>query len=115
LIHEKEKSNATDNTCASPSVPHSNQAQTGTQNRNPLSTQTQAQRTRAMMQIDFKTSEQRQIADLLWKCKSQQEVNLVIRMFGIQAQIVKEMMIATSLDDIEDVREAQQLINKIAK
>jgi hypothetical protein len=68
-----------------------------------------------MMQIDFKTKEQTQIADLLWKCKSQQEVNLVIKMFGVQAQIVKEMMIAASLDDIEDTQEAQQLLNKIAK
>jgi hypothetical protein len=68
-----------------------------------------------MMQIEFKTSEQTQIAELLWRCKSQQEVNLVIKMFGIQAQVVKEMMIATSLDDIEDTQEAQQLLNKIAK
>jgi hypothetical protein len=45
LIHEKEKSNATDNTRASPSVPHSYQTQTDAQDCNPLSTQAKAQRT----------------------------------------------------------------------
>jgi hypothetical protein len=63
-----------------------------------------------MMQIKFKTSEQIQIAELLWRCKSQQEVNLVIKMFGIQAQIVKEMMIAASLDDVEETHLAERVL-----
>ena len=62
------------------------------------------------MEIQFKTNEQKRIADLLWACQSQQEVNIVIRAFGVQAQIVKEMMIAATYDDIEDVALAQQVL-----
>jgi hypothetical protein len=64
------------------------------------------------MEIQFKTDEQRRIADLLWNCQSQQEVNIVIRAFGVQAQVVKEMILAATFDDMakEDVSLAQQAL-----
>ena len=62
------------------------------------------------MEIRFKTVEQRRIADLLWDCQSQEEVNVILRAFGLQAYIVKEMMIAATYDDVEDVALAQQVL-----
>jgi hypothetical protein len=62
------------------------------------------------MQIDFKTDEQKRIADLLWNCQSQQEVNIVIRAFGIQAQIVKEMIIAATYDQIQETDLAERVL-----
>jgi hypothetical protein len=62
------------------------------------------------MEIQFKTVEQRRIADLLWACQSQEEVNVILRAFGLQAYIVKEMMIAATYDDVEDVALAQQVL-----
>ena len=62
------------------------------------------------MEIQFKTTEQKRIADLLWSCQTQQEVNVVLRIYGLQAYVVKEMMIAATYDDIEDVALAQQVL-----
>ena len=62
------------------------------------------------MEIQFKTTEQKRIADLLWSCQSQAEVNVVLRIYGLQAYVVKEMMIAATYDDIEDVALAQQVL-----
>jgi hypothetical protein len=62
------------------------------------------------MEIQFKTTEQKRIADLLWSCQSQEEVNVVLRIYGLQAYVVKEMMIAATYDDIEDVALAQQVL-----
>ena len=62
------------------------------------------------MEIQFKTNEQKRIADLLWACQSQQEVNIVIRAFGVQAQIVKEMILAATYDQVEEVDLAQHFL-----
>jgi hypothetical protein len=62
------------------------------------------------MEIQFKTDEQKRIADLLWACQSQAEVNVVLRAFGLQAYIVKEMIIAATYDDVTDVALAQQVL-----
>jgi hypothetical protein len=62
------------------------------------------------MDIEFKTAEQRRIADLLWACQSQEEVNVVLRAFGLQAYIVKEMIIAATYDNVDDVALAQHCL-----
>jgi hypothetical protein len=62
------------------------------------------------MEIQFRTNEQKRIADLLWSCQSQAEVNVVLRAFGLQAYVVKEMIIAATYDDISDVAEAQHYL-----
>ncbi len=56
------------------------------------------------------TDEQKRIADLLWTCQSQEEVNVVLRVFGIEAYIVKEMILAEVYDDIDDVEIAQHYL-----
>ena len=62
------------------------------------------------MDIQFRTAEQARIADLLWSCQSQQEVNVVLRVFGIQGYIVKEMILAATYDQVEDVALAQHYL-----
>jgi hypothetical protein len=62
------------------------------------------------MDIKFNTAEQHRIADLLWSCQSQAEVNVVLRAFGLQGYIVKEMILAAVYDDVTDVALAQQVL-----
>jgi hypothetical protein len=62
------------------------------------------------MEIQFKTNEQKRIADLLWSCQSQAEVNVVLRVFGVQGYIVKEMILAATYDEVEDVALAQHYL-----
>jgi hypothetical protein len=62
------------------------------------------------IEIKFKTDEQRRIADLLWSCQSQAEVNVVLRAFGLQGYIVKEMILAATYDEVEDVALAQHYL-----
>ena len=64
------------------------------------------------IEIKFKTDEQRRIADLLWSCQSQAEVNVVLRAFGVEGYIVKEMILAATYDDLanEDVALAQHYL-----
>lgn len=56
------------------------------------------------------TELQMRIVDLLWSCQSQEEVNVVLRVFGIDAYIVKEMMLAEVYDDIDDIELAQHYL-----
>jgi len=56
------------------------------------------------------TDLQKRIVDLLWSCQSQDEVNVVLRVFGIDAYIVKEMMLAEVFDDVDDVALAQHYL-----
>jgi hypothetical protein len=56
------------------------------------------------------TALQKRIVDLLWTCQSQAEVNVVLRVFGIDAYIVREMMLAEVYDDVDDVALAQHYL-----
>ena len=47
---------------------------------------------------------------MMWSCQSQEEVNVILRVFGIDAYIVKEMMLAEVYDDIDDVALAQHYL-----
>ena len=62
------------------------------------------------MEIQFRTNEQKRIADLLWSCQSQAEVNVVLRAFGVEGYIVKEMILAATYDEVEDVALAQHYL-----
>ena len=37
------------------------------------------------MEIQFKTNEQKRIADLMWACQTNEEVNVLLRAFGLEA------------------------------
>jgi predicted DNA-binding protein len=63
-----------------------------------------------MVEIQFRTTEQRRIADLMWACQSNEEVNVLLRAFGVEAYVVREMLIAATYDEVEDVAFAQQVL-----
>lgn len=62
------------------------------------------------MEIQFKTHEQTRIAELLWNCETEREVNVVLRAFGIDAYIVREMMVAATYDEVEETTLAERVL-----
>jgi hypothetical protein len=62
------------------------------------------------MEILFKTHEQTVIAELLWNCETEREVNVVLKTFGLEAYIVREMMIAASFDQVEETHLAERVL-----
>jgi len=62
------------------------------------------------MEIQFKTHQQTQIADLLWNCESDREVNVVLKTFGLDAYIVREMIVAATFDQIDETHLAERVL-----
>lgn len=62
------------------------------------------------MELKLQNEAQHKIADLLWVAQSQDEVNSILRVFGHDARVVHNMMIAAVYDDIEDVSEASHYL-----
>ena len=48
------------------------------------------------MQIKFETQQQKAIADLLWDCQGEDEVQEVLNTYGRTAMVVYHMMIAAA-------------------
>ena len=68
-----------------------------------------------MIELHGLTRRQCILADTLWnKCQNQQEVDYVLRTFGVDARIVYEMMIAHSMDQYMETDEARELLDRIA-
>lgn len=68
-----------------------------------------------MITLHGLTKRQCILADTLWnKCQNQQEVDYVLRTFGVDARIVYEMMIAHSMDQYQGVEEAREVLDRIA-
>jgi hypothetical protein len=65
------------------------------------------------MDIQFATQRQVEIADLLWVAEDEAEVAAVIRKFGRDAVVVREMMIAAAMDEIDDTELAAEFLRSI--
>ena len=65
------------------------------------------------MELSLKNSLQCKIAELLWKAQTQKDVQEIITIFGHDARVVYEMMVAATFDDVSDLTEAQQALTKI--
>jgi hypothetical protein len=65
------------------------------------------------MDIQFATQRQVEIADLLWVAEDEAEVAAVIRKFGKDAVVVREMMIAAAMDEIDDTELAAEFLRSI--
>jgi hypothetical protein len=52
------------------------------------------------------------IADLLWKCETTQQVDAVILLFGTDAVIVRDMIIAAQLDEVVETRLAGRVLDQ---
>jgi len=51
------------------------------------------------MELRLSSQIQYDIADLMWEAKSIDEVNYIIKIFGKDALVVYNMIVATSLDE----------------
>lgn len=64
------------------------------------------------VQIQGLTKRQRQIADLLWVAQQDEEVKVIFRLFGDEARVVQNIMIATALDEVTEVDLANDVLDK---
>jgi hypothetical protein len=62
--------------------------------------------------IDGFTFVQARIADLLWKCETTQQVDAVILLFGSDAVVVRDMIIAAQLDEVQETRLAGRVLDQ---
>jgi hypothetical protein len=67
------------------------------------------------MELRLQNKHQVKIADLLWEAQDQASVNLILKTFGYDARVVYDMMIASTMDEVDDTDLAKQVLNKIFK
>jgi len=65
------------------------------------------------MELQLQNAAQHKIADLLWVAETQQEVNSILRVFGHDAYVVYNMMVAATFDQIENVQDAERVIKAL--
>ena len=67
-----------------------------------------------MITLEGLTKQQVQICNLIWNCDSMDDVDRLVRnmppAFRRDAETVKELMIAASLDSVNDVEIAQKVL-----
>lgn len=67
-----------------------------------------------MITLEGLTAQQVQICNLIWNCDSMDDVDRLVRnmppAFRRDAETVKELMIAASLDSVNDVEIAQKVL-----
>lgn len=67
------------------------------------------------MELQLQNPDQHRIADLLWNAKDDKEVKIILRLFGHDAHVVYNMMLAAYYDSCDDVTEASEILNGIFK
>lgn len=67
------------------------------------------------MELQLQNERQHKIADLLWEATDEASVNLILKTFGHDAQVVYHMMLATSMDEVSNTDVAEKVLNKIFK
>jgi hypothetical protein len=67
---------------------------------------------RPTMKIQGLSKRQRQIADLLWVAQTDDELRLIFRLYGDEARVVQDMMIAQGLDEVLDVDLANSVLDR---
>lgn len=57
------------------------------------------------MEIRFANAQQARIADLIWHSNSRAEAQSLVRLFGLDGEIVYSMILAASIDEELQARE----------
>ena len=65
------------------------------------------------MEIRFANQKQCAIADLLWAANTEQEAQAVIRVFGKEAEVVYNMIVAAAFDEVNDVTQAAEILENL--
>ena len=67
-----------------------------------------------MITLEGLTAQQMQIAEMLWKCNSLEDVNRLVRnmppSYRQDAVLVKELLIAAGLDDVQETELAERAL-----
>lgn len=67
-----------------------------------------------MITLEGLTHQQVQIAEMLWKCNSLEDVDRLVRnmpdSYRQDAVVLKELMVAASLDDVQETELAQRAL-----
>ena len=67
-----------------------------------------------MITLDGLSQQQVQIAEMLWKCNSLEDVNRLVRnmppTYRQDAVLVKELLIAAGLDDVQETELAERAL-----
>lgn len=63
------------------------------------------------MELTLKTPQQHMIASLLWEAPDDETVQAVLRIYGAEARAIRDLMIVTYLDRVDNVEEAQSVLN----
>jgi hypothetical protein len=64
------------------------------------------------IQINGLTPQQVKLADLLWKCETELQVAAIIALFGHEARVVRDMIIAATLDTVTETNIAGQVLDR---
>jgi hypothetical protein len=67
------------------------------------------------MELRLQNKHQVKIADLLWEAQDEASVNLILKTFGHDARVVYDMIIASTMDEVDDTDLAKHVLNKIFK
>lgn len=63
--------------------------------------------------LDNLTDEQCKIASILWACETQEEADEAVKKGGIEFAKIRSLLIAAVFDDVEHIRDALALIERI--
>ena len=67
------------------------------------------------MEIKFDNQLQTHIADLIWEAESENQVSEILAIYGKDAQVVLDMILAETFDQVLDTDMAMEQLNKILK
>ena len=65
------------------------------------------------MEITFANKHQVEIADLLWAADTQAAADEIVRKFGREAEVVRQMIVAAAFDEITDVSDAAHVLENL--
>lgn len=65
------------------------------------------------MELQLANAKQHKIADLLWIAVDEQEVAQIIKQYGRDAVVVRDMMLAAAMDEINDTELAAEFLRNM--
>lgn len=65
------------------------------------------------MELILSNSNQHRIADLLWAAQSMEDMQAIVRANGRDAVVVRDMMLAAFMDEVNDTDLAQEVLRNL--
>lgn len=66
-----------------------------------------------MVTLTGLSHKQKHCAELLWQCQTEDQVSSIVRLYGVDAIIVRELIVAATLDEIDDTCVAEVVLKEI--